>query len=49
LLDDQAEATSAALRAAIENASASLLGELRGQVRAADLGSGLEEAWRRGV
>ena len=46
LLDDQAEAVSIALRAAIETASASLLDELRGQVRAAGLGTGLEKAWR---
>ena len=49
LLDDQAEAISTALRIAIETASTSLLDELRGQVRAAGLGSGLEKAWRREV
>ena len=49
LLDDQAEAISTALRAAIETASTSLLDELRGQVRAAGLGTGLEKAWRREV
>ena len=49
LLDDQAEAISTALRDAIEAASASLLDELRGQVRAAGLGTGLEKAWRREV
>lgn len=49
LLDDQAEALSTALRAAIETASTSLLYELRGQVRAAGLGTGLEKAWRREV
>ncbi len=49
LLDDQAAAISTALRAAIETASASLLDELRGQVRAAGLGTGLEKAWRREV
>jgi hypothetical protein len=41
LLDHQAEAISTALRAAIETASATLLDELRGQVRAAGLGTGL--------
>ncbi len=49
LLDDQAEAISSALRDAIDTASASLLDELRGQVRAAGLGTGLEKAWRREV
>ena len=49
LLDDQAEAISIALRTAIETASTSLLDELRGQVRAAGLGTGLEKAWRREV
>ena len=49
LLDDQAEAISTALRDAIETASTSLLDELRGQVRAAGLGTGLEKAWRREV
>ena len=49
LLDDQAEAISIALRTAIDTASASLLDELRGQVRAAGLGTGLEKAWRREV
>ena len=49
LLDDQAEAVSTALRTAIETASTTLLDELRGQVRAAGLGSGLEKAWRREV
>ncbi len=49
LLDDQAAAISTALRAAIETASASLLDELRGQVRSAGLGTGLEKAWRREV
>ncbi len=49
LLDDQAAAISTALRAAIETASTSLLDELRGQVRAAGLGTGLEKAWRREV
>jgi hypothetical protein len=49
LLDDQAEAITTALRTAIETASASLLDELRGQVRAAGLGTGLEKAWRREV
>jgi hypothetical protein len=49
LLDDQAEAISTALRTAIETASTSLLDELRGQVRSAGLGTGLEKAWRREV
>ena len=49
LLDDQAEAISTALRTAIETASTSLLDELRSQVRAAGLGTGLEKAWRREV
>lgn len=47
LLDEQAEVISGVLRAAIETASTNLLDELRGQVRAAGLGTGLEKAWRR--
>lgn len=49
LLDNQADEISTGLRAAIETASSGLLEELRGQVRAAGLGTGLEKAWRREV
>lgn len=49
ILDSAADDISDALRAGIETASASLLDELRGQVRAAGLGTGLEKAWRREV
>lgn len=49
ILDAQAGEISDALRAAIGSASADLLAELRGQVRAAGLGPGLEKAWQREV
>ena len=49
ILDAGAGEISTALRAAIETASTVLLDELRGQVRAAGLGAGLEKAWQREV
>lgn len=49
LLDEEAADIARDLRAGIEAASRQLQDELRGQVRAAGLGEGLEKAWRREV
>ena len=49
ILDAGADEISTALRTAVERASLTLLEDLRGQVRAAGLGVGLEKAWQREV
>lgn len=49
IVNGAADEISASLRSGIDVASAGLLDDLRGQVRAAGLGNGLEKAWRREV
>jgi hypothetical protein len=49
ILDEEVAAISTALRGAVEGSAGSLQDDLRAQVRAAGLGAGLANAWRREI
>jgi hypothetical protein len=49
ILDEEVAAISTALRGAVEGSAGSLQDDLRQQVRAAGLGAGLANAWRREI